>query len=187
MFLILGLNLVLLAQEVPQAGGNTNAGLVTRQVALPNPNDRLCRSDSIPGPRQRSASAERNEPAHCRSETGSLRADKKKEEGAFERGSREAAAMDIAPLHQAPLTLAPTVAPADPPAGNLELVQAVHAVNAAELYGEDSELSLVLDRRTRRAAARLVHRKTRLPIRDIAADEVLALAESLGRAGSPLE
>jgi len=59
--------------------------------------------------------------------------------------------MDVAPLHNTPQTVAPAPVSADgeQQAQNLQLIQAVHAVNAAELYGEESELAFWLDRRTR--------------------------------------
>jgi len=89
--------------------------------------------------------------------------------------------MDVTPLHNAPQTVAPSPvsAAAEQQAENLALVQAVHAINGAELYGEDSELSLALDRRTQRAVVRLVHRKTRQVIREVPAEELLILAESV--------
>jgi len=89
--------------------------------------------------------------------------------------------MDVSPLHNAPQIVAPspTAGSAGQQAENLPLVQAVHAINAAELYGEESELTFALDRRTRRATVRLVHRRTRQVIREIPADQVLSLAESV--------
>jgi len=89
--------------------------------------------------------------------------------------------MDVSPLHNAPQIVAPspTSGSAEQQAENLQLVQAVHAINAAELYGEESELTFVLERRTRRATVRLVHRRTRQMIREIPADQVLSMAESV--------
>jgi len=89
--------------------------------------------------------------------------------------------MDVAPLHNASMVAtSPVSVPAEQQAENLQLIQAVHAINAAELYGEDSELTLALDRRTRRATVRLVHRKTRQVIREVPADQVLSMAGSYG-------
>ncbi len=89
--------------------------------------------------------------------------------------------MDVAPLHNAPQIAAPapTSVSAEQQAENLQLVQAVHAINAAELYGEESELTLAFERRTRRATVRLVHRRTRQVIREIHADQVLSIAQSV--------
>ena len=60
-----------------------------------------------------------------------------------------------------------------------ELMQAVKAVNAAKLFGEDSELSFVLDRETKRLVVRLVEKDTRKVIRQIPAEEILRTAEAL--------
>ena len=43
---------------------------------------------------------------------------------------------------------------------NSELVQAVRAVNAAELFGGESELTFVIDRRTQMALVRVVDKKS---------------------------
>ncbi|MBZ5591176.1 MAG: flagellar protein FlaG [Acidobacteriia bacterium] len=89
--------------------------------------------------------------------------------------------MDVAPLHTAPLAAAPAPVSgsAELQAQNRQLIQAVHAVNAAELFGEDSELAFVLERRTGRAIVRLVRRKSRELIRQVPPEEVL------GRAAGP--
>ncbi|HVP46995.1 MAG TPA: flagellar protein FlaG [Bryobacteraceae bacterium] len=91
--------------------------------------------------------------------------------------------MDVAPLHTAPLAATPAPAPgsAEIQAENRQLIQAVHAINAAELFGEDSELTYVLKRGTGRAAVRLVRRKSRDLIRQIPSEEVLSLAADAGR------
>ena len=91
--------------------------------------------------------------------------------------------MDIAPLHTAPQASAPTPVSltAEQQAQNRELIQAVHAINAAELFGEDSELALALDRKSGRPVIRLVRRKTRDPIREVSSEEVWSLAESTRR------
>lgn len=85
--------------------------------------------------------------------------------------------MDVAPLHNAPIVASsPVSVAAGQQAENLQLVQAVHAINAAELYGEENELTLALDRRTRRATVRLIHRKTGQVIREIPAEQILSVA-----------
>jgi uncharacterized FlaG/YvyC family protein len=90
--------------------------------------------------------------------------------------------MDIAPLHTAPLTAdpAPVSASAELLAQNRQLVQAVHAINAAELFGEDSELAFALERRSGRLLIHLVRRKSRERIRQVPPEEVLALAADAG-------
>jgi uncharacterized FlaG/YvyC family protein len=57
------------------------------------------------------------------------------------------------------------------------LIQAVHAVNAAELFGEDSELTFALDRKTGRGLIRLVKRKSRELLREISPEDVLGLMD----------
>ncbi len=59
------------------------------------------------------------------------------------------------------------------------LIQAVRSVNAAELLGQDNELSFVVDRNTRRAVVRIVNRETREVIRQIPDEYVLRLAEEI--------
>ena len=88
--------------------------------------------------------------------------------------------MDIAPLHTAPQTStpAPVSVSAEQQAQNRELIQAVHAVNAAELFGEDSELTFALDRKTGRGLIRLVKRKTKELMREISPEDVLEMADA---------
>ncbi len=52
-------------------------------------------------------------------------------------------------------------------------------MNAAELLGQDNELSFVVDRNTRRAVVRIVNRETREVIRQIPDEYVLRLAEEI--------
>jgi uncharacterized FlaG/YvyC family protein len=78
-------------------------------------------------------------------------------------------------------------APAEPaapqPAGadQRALIQAVKAVNAAELFGSENELSFVLDRNTRRAVARIVNRETGEVVKHIPLESVLQMALENGR------
>jgi flagellar protein FlaG len=59
------------------------------------------------------------------------------------------------------------------------MIQAVRAVNAAELYGQENELSFAFDRHSQRAVVRIVDRKTREVIQQIPNEQVLRLAEEL--------
>ena len=59
------------------------------------------------------------------------------------------------------------------------LIQAVRAVNAAELYGQENELSFAFDRGSQRAVVRIVDRKTREVVQQIPTEQVLRLAEEL--------
>ena len=60
-----------------------------------------------------------------------------------------------------------------------ELVTAVKAVNGAGLFGQDSELSFIMDRETKRLVVRLVDKDTRKVIRQIPAETILRQAEGL--------
>mgnify|MGYP000069548823 CR=1 FL=1 len=77
---------------------------------------------------------------------------------------------------------APAVAPQASPetrSKNRELIQAVKALNATELFGQNSELTFILDRETRRPLVRIVDRDTREVIRQIPPEYVLRMAEDL--------
>lgn len=61
-----------------------------------------------------------------------------------------------------------------------QLVKAIKAINATELYGENYELTFVLDRETRRPLLRIVDRQTREVIRQFPPEYTLRLSEQLG-------
>lgn len=94
--------------------------------------------------------------------------------------------MDITSVSGAGNTLAasgvnPGVTSAPSPAAEdrRALIQAVRAVNAAELFGSENELSFAFDRKTRQAVVRIVDRKTRELVQQIPDEKVLRLAEEL--------
>ena len=94
--------------------------------------------------------------------------------------------MDITPLQRPGPVLAPAPAADVERAGeNRELIQAVKAVNGAELLGSNSELTFLVDRLTQRPIIRLVDRETRDVIRQIPPEYVLRLAAEIGRRGEP--
>lgn len=62
------------------------------------------------------------------------------------------------------------------------LIQAVRAVNSAEVFGQEHELSFAVDRATRRPVVRIVDRKTRAVVEQIPSETVLRLAEELKQA-----
>ena len=68
---------------------------------------------------------------------------------------------------------------ATPPASTDQraLIQAVKAINAPGLFGEDNELSFIMDRNSHRVIVRIVNRDTREVVRQIPAEYVLRLAE----------
>jgi flagellar protein FlaG len=59
------------------------------------------------------------------------------------------------------------------------LIHAVKAVNAAELYGHDNQLTYVVDRQTKRTVVRIVNRETGELVDQIPEEYVLRLAEEL--------
>ena len=63
----------------------------------------------------------------------------------------------------------------------LELTHAVQAVNGAKLFGQDSELSFIMDRQSKRFVVRLVDKTTRKVIRQIPAEDVLRQAGDLAK------
>ena len=73
---------------------------------------------------------------------------------------------------------APRLVPEDQRA----LIPAIRAVNAAELFGHDNELTFIVDRMTRRAVVRIVNRETREVVDQIPAEYVLRMAEEITRA-----
>ncbi len=78
-----------------------------------------------------------------------------------------------------PLAAVPASVPAERVAEQRELIQAVKALNAAELFGQNNELTFVLDRETRRPVVRIIDRNTNELIRQIPPEYVLRLAEDL--------
>jgi flagellar protein FlaG len=81
-------------------------------------------------------------------------------------------------------TMHPAIAAAQPVAEeqkveNRSLIKAVKALNATELFGQNNELTFVLDRETHRPLVRIVNRETREVIRQIPAEHALRMAENL--------
>lgn len=62
-----------------------------------------------------------------------------------------------------------------------ELIQAVKALNGTELFGQNTELTFVFDRETRRALVRVVDKKTRQVTLQIPPEYVLRMAEERKR------
>jgi flagellar protein FlaG len=60
-----------------------------------------------------------------------------------------------------------------------ELVKAIKAINATEFFGENYELTFVLDRETHRPLMRIVDRQTREVIRQLPPEYALRLAEEM--------
>jgi uncharacterized FlaG/YvyC family protein len=77
----------------------------------------------------------------------------------------------------APVSLSPS--PAARPPEQRDLIQAVMALNAAELFGDNNEVTFVMDRTSRRAVVRIVDRATNQVIRHIPPEYALRMAEDL--------
>ena len=93
--------------------------------------------------------------------------------------------MDISSANRLSTPVAVPPEPAAPPpvpAEQRALIQAVRAVNAAELFGQENELTFILDRETRRTVVRIVNRDTREVVRQIPEERVLRMAEEITRA-----
>lgn len=72
-------------------------------------------------------------------------------------------------------------------AENRELIHAVRTVNAADLMGQDNELSFTFDRETQRPIIRVVNRKNNEVILQLPPEYVLQLAKNLGAGGREVE
>jgi flagellar protein FlaG len=59
------------------------------------------------------------------------------------------------------------------------LIQAVKAINASELLGQQNELTFVVDRATHRTIVRVVNKDTREVVMQIPAESVLRIAADL--------
>ena len=64
-----------------------------------------------------------------------------------------------------------------------DLMQAVKALNAAQSFGDQNEITFALDRNTRQAVIRIVDRQTQETVSQIPPEYVLRLAEDLKSPG----
>jgi uncharacterized FlaG/YvyC family protein len=93
--------------------------------------------------------------------------------------------MDIGRVQPAGTGFSDTVAtpgigqpgPNETAASQRQLIQAVKAVNGAELFGQDSELTFVFDRQTHKALVRVVNKRTREVMMQIPPESVLKMAQ----------
>ncbi len=60
-----------------------------------------------------------------------------------------------------------------------QVIQAVKAVNAAEYFGSENELTFVLDRNSHKAVVRIVNKSTHEVVDQIPNEVVLRMAEDL--------
>jgi uncharacterized FlaG/YvyC family protein len=77
---------------------------------------------------------------------------------------------------------APTVT-VDKTAEKREVVQAVKAVNGAEMFGADNELRFQKDPETNRLVVVVINKKTREVLSQVPDEYILRLAEDLKRTG----
>lgn len=70
----------------------------------------------------------------------------------------------------------PVPAPAEQQNQNREVIQAVKALNGAEMFGENNELEFRKDPQSHRMVVRMVDRKTREVVSQIPPEYVLELA-----------
>ena len=91
--------------------------------------------------------------------------------------------MDITALHriEQALPAAATPIPPEHAAENREVVQAVKALNQAEMFGEN-ELAFQRDPQTKRMLIKVVNRKTKEVVLQVPPQYVLALAQDLEQA-----
>lgn len=74
---------------------------------------------------------------------------------------------------------APSPIPAEKLPENRVLIQAIKALNATEFHGQENELTLGLDRRTRQPVVRLINRETRKVVEQFPPEYVLRMGEDL--------
>jgi len=88
--------------------------------------------------------------------------------------------MDLTAINNAAASHAP--APANPlpqASEDRDIVQAVRAVNGAELFGQGTRLTIQRDPQSQRVVLKIVNQKTNEVVTEIPADSVLRLAEDL--------
>ena len=91
--------------------------------------------------------------------------------------------MEVSSINQSTPTApaASATAETDQAAQNREIVQAVKAVNSAELYGPNQELTYQQDTTSKRMVVRVVDSTTKQVLVQIPPEYVLALAADLGK------
>ena len=92
--------------------------------------------------------------------------------------------MDISAVNRTsqPLDVGAPVAPVEHAAQNRDVVQAVKALNATEMFGQDNELVFQMDRQARRMVIQIVNKNTKEVLTQIPPEYVLRLNEDLNQA-----
>lgn len=78
-----------------------------------------------------------------------------------------------------PLAASAPVAPVELPAEHREIIQAVRALNSAEMFGQQNELMFHMDRQAHRVVLQVVNRETKEVVTQVPPEYVLRLAEDL--------
>lgn len=91
--------------------------------------------------------------------------------------------MEITSVQSSAPVVALSPVQSDKTAEHREIVQAVRALNKAELFGQNNELTFVIDRQTKRPLVRIVNRRTNELVRQIPPEYALRLAEDFRREG----
>ncbi len=93
--------------------------------------------------------------------------------------------MDVSAINRLvqPLAATAPVAPVEQPPEHREIIQAVKALNAAEMFGQQNELLFHMDRQSRRIVVQVVNRQTQEVITQVPPEYVLRLAEDLRSPG----
>ena len=89
--------------------------------------------------------------------------------------------MDISSVNrlQQPVAAEAPVAPVEQPAEHREVIQAVKALNASEMFGQQNELLFHLDRQAHRIVVQVRNRQTQEVVAQVPPEYVLRLAEDL--------
>jgi uncharacterized FlaG/YvyC family protein len=69
--------------------------------------------------------------------------------------------------------------PRPPAADQRDLIQAVKAVNASQLFGIDNEVTILLDRNTHKPVLRIVNKSTHDLVAQIPSETILRMAEEI--------
>ena len=89
--------------------------------------------------------------------------------------------MEVNKANSTPVPLVNSMADTKPHVAP-ELTRAIKAVNGAKLFGQDSELSFLMDRESKRFVVRLIDKNTGKVIRQIPAETILRQAQGLQNA-----
>jgi uncharacterized FlaG/YvyC family protein len=78
-----------------------------------------------------------------------------------------------------PLEAAAPVSGTEQPAQTRDVVQAVKALNATEMFGQETELVFQMDQQAKRMVVQIVNRQTKEVVSQIPPEYVLRLSEDL--------